>query len=361
MSSGNQDLPYWLALARCLKLGPKGFALLRAGFPTMAQAWQAGASELKRAGLEQPLVNAIIEHRQRTDVAASQAAIDKLGLEVVIITDDRYPKLLKEIYDPPAVLFVKGDITILTGLCLAIVGSRQATSYGLTTTKEIVSPLARAGAVIISGLAYGIDAAAHRAAIEVGGKTVAVMASGLDQVYPSANHRLAQDIINGGGLWLSEFPPQTAPLKQNFPFRNRIIAGLCQGTVVIEAAKRSGALLTAKHALEANREVFAVPGNASSPLSAGTNELLKQGAHLVTTSDDVLIVFGLTATATAPRLPLEPRLQGLFEQLPREPTHLDTLVRQLNLPASSLTADLTLLELKGYIQDVGGQHYQRLP
>jgi DNA processing protein len=361
MSSGNPDLPYWLAFARCLKVGPKAFALLRSGFPTMREAWTASERDLKTAGLESGVIEALKLHREQTDVNNSLEEINRLGLEVITITDSRYPKLLKEIYDPPAVLFTKGDISSLEHTCLAVVGSRLATNYGLTITKQLVSSLAQAGLTIISGLAYGIDTAAHRAALEVQGKTVAVMASGLDDIYPKANWQLAQQIIAQGGLWLSEFPPHTAPLKQNFPFRNRIIAGLAQGTLVIEAAKDSGALLTAKHALEANREVMAVPGNASSPLSVGTNELLKQGAHLITSSQDVLAIFGLSGkTIAKPREPLNPRLQKLLEQVPYEPTHLETLIRELKLPASALIADLTLLELKGYLADIGGNYYKRL-
>ncbi|OHA55180.1 MAG: DNA protecting protein DprA [Candidatus Veblenbacteria bacterium RIFOXYC1_FULL_42_9] len=360
MSSGNQNSAYYVAFARLPKLGPKGFALLRSHFPTMAEAWQASAGELKQAGLETSLVQAIIAHRQKIDVAASYQEIEKLQLEVVTIADPIYPKLLKEIYDPPALLFIRGDLKILENLCLAIVGSRRATSYGLTMAREIANTLAQVGVTIISGLAYGIDASAHKATIEAGGKTAAVMASGLDQIYHSANHKLANEILDKGGLWISEFPPQTAPLKQNFPFRNRIIAGLAQGTIVIEAAKTSGALLTAKHALEANREVFAVPGNATSPASVGTNELLKQGAHLITEASDVLSAFGLKAETTAAREPLTADLQSLLEKLPYEPTHLETLVRLLNLPASNLTSGLTLLELKGYLKDEGSGRYRRL-
>lgn len=360
MSSGNQDLPYWLAFARCLKLGPTRFAQLRRAFPTMEKAWQASVSELNKAGLEPALVTALIEHRQTLDVQASQEEIQALGWQVITIADGSYPKLLKQLYDPPAVLFVVGDLNILNTLCLAVVGSRQASSYGLTATQKIVAPIAQAGITIVSGLAYGIDTAAHQATIEAKGKTVAVMACGLDQIYPTANRQLAQNIIKAGGLWLSEFPPHTAPLKQNFPFRNRIIAGLTQGTIVIEAAKNSGALLTAKHALEANREVFAMPGNVSSPTSIGSNELLKQGAHLVTSSEDVLSVFGITTKTVEALPPVDARLQALLEQLPYEPIHLDDLIRQLNLSTSSLTADLTLLEIKGYVKDAGGQMYKRI-
>lgn len=359
MSSGNQDLPYWLGFARCLKLGPTRFALLRKAFASMRHAWQASARELTQAGLEPSLAAVLIEHRQAIDLDASWQELAELGLEITTIEDQAYPNLLKQIFDPPAVLFSRGDMSILKTLCLAVVGSRQASNYGLTTTKKIVSELAPTGITIVSGLAYGIDTVAHQATLSVGGKTVAVMACGLDQIYPAANRQLAEKIIEHGGLWLSEFPPHTAPLKQNFPFRNRVIAGLAQGTIVMEAAKNSGALLTAKHALEANREIFALPGNTTTASAAGSNELLKQGAHLITSSSDVLSVFGITTQAAASLPPLDERLKSIFERLPAEPTQLDDLVRQLNLPASSLLADLSLLEIKGYVNDVGGHVYQK--
>ncbi|MDZ4229586.1 MAG: DNA-processing protein DprA, partial [Candidatus Veblenbacteria bacterium] len=358
--SENPELPYWLALTRCLKLGPKGFALLRGAFPTMSQVWGASRSELLHARLEVGVVEALLEHRRTTDVAQSWGEVERLGLQLITITDEHYPKLLKEIYDPPALLFARGDLATLEGAGLAVVGTRQATSYGLSTTKDLVAVLARSGFTIISGLAYGIDTAAHRATLEAGGRTVAVMASGLDEVYPTANRHLAHDIVQHGGLWLSEFPPGTAPLKQNFPYRNRIIAGLSRGTLVIEAAPGSGALLTAKHALEANREVFAVPGNITSPTAAGTNELLKQGAHLVTSAEDILNVFGLAPAATVALPTLEPELEQLLQAIPREPIHLDNLARNLQLPVSVLAPQLTLLELKGYLRDVGGQQYIRV-
>lgn len=360
MSSQNDDLPYWVALARLNKLGPRSFALLQAAFPTMSQVWHARADELKQAGLPDKVVKALLTHRQQIDIADSWHEITKLNLEVITIKHHNYPTLLKQIYDPPPLLFSKGNLLALNNLCLAVVGSRRTTIYGLTMTKDLVAPLAAAGITIVSGLAYGIDAAAHEAALEGGGKTVAVMASGLDQIYPRANSRLAHKIIEAGGLWLSEFPPRTAPLKQNFPFRNRIIAGLSNGTLVIEAANRSGALLTAHQALEANREVLAVPGNATSPTAAGSNELIKQGAHLVTNATDVLTIFGLKPATNHIRQELQPAEKTLLEKLPYEPTPLETLVRNLNLSTAELTANLTLLEIKGYLKDEGGHLYRRL-
>ncbi len=360
MSSNENDLAYWVALARLPKLGPKGFALLRQNFSTMKQAWQANVSEFKKAGLDNNLIQAIIDHRSHTDVAVSWQEIINLKIKIITIADDHYPKLLKEIFSPPPILFAQGQLEILTGQCLAIVGSRQASTYGLSMARELASDLARAGLVIISGLAYGIDAAAHQGALEDNGKTAAVMASGLDQIYPSANRKLARDILESGGLCLSEFPPGTPPLKQNFPFRNRIIAGLASGTLIIEAAKNSGALITAKYALDSNREVFALPGLVTNPFSAGSNELLKQGAQLVTEASDILTVFGMQTETSIKRQPLSPELLALLEKIPYEATHLETLLRQLNKPATLVISGLTLLEIKGYVKEEAGQNFRRL-
>ncbi len=353
------DLPYWVALARCLKLGPTRWALLRRAFPTMREAWDASARELTQAGLDEATVKALAEHRQTTNVEESWAELKKLQLDVLTIADQAYSALLKQIYDPPAVLFYHGHLAALELPSLAVVGTRAATSYGRRVTSELVRELAQAGLCIISGLAYGIDTEAHRATLEVGGATVAVLAGGLDDIYPTANQSLAKKIVEQGGLLLSEYPPGTASLKQNFPYRNRIIAGLARGTLVTEAAPGSGALLTAKHALEANREVFAVPGSIFSEQSQGTNELLKLGAHLVTKAQDVLDVFGLEAVTSLKLPPPNEAQTALLQHLSSEPTGLDELVRRSGLTAADFTAQLTLLEVAGYVREVGGQKYIR--
>jgi DNA processing protein len=354
------DLPYWVALSHCPKIGPTRWASLRRSFSTMKEVWEASANELKKTGLEESIIVALVDHRLKTNVTEKWEELAKLKIEVVNIVDERYPKLLREIYDPPALLFYRGNLNALNNNSLAVVGARQATSYGLRVAEEFVHTLAYAGLTIISGLAYGIDAAAHRATLKASGITVAVLASGLDQIYPTANQALANEMVKHGGLLLTEFPPHTAPLKQNFPYRNRVIAGLARGTLVIEAAPGSGALITVKQALEANREVFTVPGNIFSEYSKGTNELLKLGAHPVTEAQDILNVYGLESTAKSEVLPLADEQKTLLEYLSSEPLHIDELGRQARVPAAELTAQLTILELSGYVRDVGGHTYIKL-
>lgn len=358
--TAESELSYWVALAHCPKLGPTRFALLRRHFPTMAEVWQANAAALKRAELDEGTIAALIQHRETLRPAESLARLEKLDISAVTVADSRYPALLKQIYDPPPVLFYRGQLEVLQNLCLAVVGTRRATSYGTRATATLIPPLAQAGAVIVSGLAYGIDAAAHRATLSVHGLTVAVLASGLDIIYPTAHHQLAQDIVRQGGLLVSEFAPGTPPLKQNFPYRNRIIAGLTRGTLVIEAAPGSGALVTAKHALEANREIFAIPGSIFSPASQGTNELLALGAHVVTEPDDILEVFNLAAETPAPRQPVSAEHARLLEMLETEPKLLDDLVRELKLSTADVSAALSQLELAGYVSQIEGRGYARV-
>lgn len=356
----NTDLPYWVALSHCLKLGPARMSLLRRSFSTMAEVWTAPVNALKKSGLEEAVINALLTHRGRTDVEKIWTEVEKLKLKVVTITQPEYPKLLKEIFNPPALLFYRGNLESLRQPSLAVVGSRRATAYGLRVTEQLVNDIAIAGVTIISGLAYGIDAAAHQAALSHHAPTVGVVASGLDQIYPTAHYSLAQEMIAQGGAVISEFPPRTAPLKQNFPFRNRIIAGLASGTLVVEAAEESGALITAKAALEANREVFAVPGSILSEFSKGTNELLKLGAHVVTSGLDILNVYGLKDKASPARPELKNHESALLEHLDHEPLHIDELVRKTGQPAAMLLAELMVLELSGYVREVGSHQFVKM-
>ncbi len=357
-----KDTPYWAALNRCLKLGPTRFAQIRQAFDDMQTAWEAPADELAHKGLEPALVQALLEHRPKTDVQASWAEIERLGLAVITLADDGYPKALAQIYDPPPVLYVKGNAAALSQDSLAVVGTRRATSYGLRVTETLIPDLAVSGLVIVSGLAYGIDAAAHRACLAAGGTTVAVLACGLDRIYPPAHQPLAEDIVRSGGALVTEFAPGVPPLKQHFPFRNRIIAGLAKGALIIEAAEGSGALLTAQHALEANREVFAVPGNISSQASWGPNELIRQGAHPVWSGRHILDAFGLEAASRprASRTELSPEQAGLLSRLTHEPIHIDDLIRESGIEAAELAPMLTVLELGGYAKEVEPQTYIRL-
>lgn len=358
--TNESDLPYWVALAHCLKLGPTRFALLRRAFPTMHEAWGASVGELRAAGLDQATAQALNEHRHVTNVEKTFQRLAELKLNAVTVADEQYPKLLKEIFDPPAVLFYRGSLDAVNALCLAVVGTRQATIYGKRATEELVHTLAGLGLTIVSGLAYGIDAAAHQATLAAKGKTVAVLANGLDTVYPTAHYHLTEEIVASGGLLLSEFPPGTVALKQNFVQRNRIIAGLCRATLVIEGALESGALITARYALEANREVLAVPGSIFAPQAKGVNELLRSGAHLITSAQDVLNVLGLESAAPVPRQPPAAEDAELLSHLSHEPLHIDELARAAGVSMAELLAHLTSLELTGHVRDVGGKCYIRV-
>lgn len=350
------DLPYWVAWSRSPKIGPRRLALLRRAFPDMATAWRASVNQLKQIGLDDNLVLELELHRKKTNVAESWQEIEKNNLNISTIESANYPPILKEIADPPAILFWQGSWSALNFPALAVVGSRQMTDYGRQVAANIIPPLARSNITIISGLAFGIDAACHQITVDNGGRTIAVLASGHDQFYPSVNRFLAKQIIDKEGLILSEYPPGTPPLKHHFPVRNRIIAGLAKATLVIEAAASSGALITAKLALEYNREVLAVPGSIFSPQSAGTNELIRLGAVLVSQTSDILSIFNITDKATAIR-PLNYLEQAIVDFIQNEPRHSDEIARQLNIPAGELVAKLTILELEGLIKEIDKQKF----
>ncbi|MFH1111492.1 MAG: DNA-processing protein DprA [Patescibacteria group bacterium] len=357
----DNDLPYWVAWSRLPKIGATRFALLRRAFTSLEQAWQVSGQQLKQIGFDDNLVQEIILHRQRTDIGTSWQEIQALKLKVTVIADDNYPALLKEINDPPPIIFWQGNWDCLNSLMLATVGARRITSYGQQVVAKIIPPLAQAGLTIVSGLAYGVDAACHQATLQVGGKTVAVLASGLDQVYPSANRYLASKIIETAGLLLTEHPPGVLPLKHHFPIRNRIIAGLCRATLVIEAAKTSGALITAKQALEYNRDVFAIPGSILSEQSEGTNELIRLGAIPVAGPEEILNNFNLSlASQTNINRAFSELEKNIIELIKNEPQHIDEIARTLKLPAGDITAKLTLLELEGFIKNAGNQKFVSL-
>lgn len=278
--------------------------------------------------------------------------------------DERYPRLLKEIADPPERLFVLGELPPGTRFCCAVVGSRKASPYGREITQTIVRSLAKAGLVIVSGLAQGIDETAHWAAMDAGGLTVAVIASGLDQLSSSRQRDLAKKIVASGGAVISENPLGTPPEPWRFPVRNRLISGFSQATLVVEAAESSGSLITARHALEQGRELFAVPGPITWPTSAGTNNLIKTGAHVVTSTSDVLDVLGLSWTEddqsisrTQPIQPDNEEESSLLTLLSKRPVHLDELVRQTRQPAAAVSSTLLLMEMKGMVRHVGGNHF----
>ena len=290
-----------------------------------------------------------------------RALVERLRESVVTLTDEAYPLLLKEICDPPLVLHVRGDRSLLTRPALAIVGSRRATPYGINAATQLAGQIASTGIVIVSGLALGIDAAAHASALETGGKTIAVLGTGIDVVYPRSNLRLLQRIA-GEGLIVSEFPPGTPPKPEHFPIRNRVISGLSHVTVIVEATRRSGSLITARMAAEQGRTVCAVPGSIFSNSSEGTHRLIQYGAKLVHEVNDVLEElpggYHLTqAPETEPESPLREVLAVLSRD---EAAHVDTVAGRLHRTPAAVAQSLLQLELTGWIRAMPGARYVRV-
>src|SRR3989344_4622177 len=287
------DLKFWLAFNQISVIGPVRIGRLLDYFPDLQTAWQADLSELAQAGLEFKIAQEVAAKKREINPEQELEKIEKAGVKIMAFSDPGYPKLLKEIYAPPFLLYYFGELDLNNDFSLAIVGTRKITNYGRQATEKIAGELAQAGLTIVSGLALGIDACAHQSALDNRGKTVAVLGSGLGQIYPAYNRRLAEKIIESGGAVVSEFPFNMRPLKFNFSQRNRVISGLSLGTLVTEAGLKSGALITAKYALEQNREVFAVPGNIFSPLAAGPNQLIKLGAKMAENANDILETLNL--------------------------------------------------------------------
>lgn len=298
------------------------------------------------------------------DPSAILTQCQKLGLSIVTIQDEQYPELLRQITDPPLSLYYKGWLP-KDEPTVAIVGTRKPTDYGKQSAAFMSKGLASAGVVVVSGLAYGIDSVAHQATLEVGGLTLAVSPGGLDATYPRQHERLAQAILKRGGGLISEYPPGVPPAKHHFGVRNRIIAGLALGTIIIEAAEHSGTLLTAKSTLEYNRELFAVPHPIFSPMGIGPNRLIQLGAKLVTHSTDVLQELNINPVAVGQVEDLKPFEAGspeqvvLVELIGSKPRHVDELVKQSGIAVATVTATLTLLEINGLVRNLGGGFYVR--
>ncbi len=354
------DLPYWLALVSFPLFGAVKIGKLMRAFPDMERAFFATHEELLRAGIEETIAERFVAERTYLDPAAQMAKLEKEQVSAVTRKDPQYPALLQQLYDPPAVLFYRGTLPSSDRKHIAVVGSRKSTSYGIRCVERIIGPLAESGVVIVSGLAYGIDAAAHRITIEKHGTTIAILGSGIDHdsIYPSANRTLASQIIASGGAIISEFPLGSLPLQHHFPMRNRIIAGISHGTLIIEAAQKSGSLITAKAALDAGREVYAIPGAIDEPLSEGPNNLIKMGAIPVTAAGDIM--FGLVEKKETivyePRNDLE---RIILQTLSRQPIHIDEIADQTQLPIDQLSSTITLLEMKGVMRHEGGRHYTK--
>lgn len=330
-----------------------------------------GASKetlLATNGIGPKTVTALLHGKQTIDPETEWKKIVDQDINILTFIDADYPKLLKEIPDAPMILFTRGDFTWNENPLIALVGSRRCTSYGTQAAQRIATDLASAGYTVVSGMAFGIDSIAHKAALDAGGKTLAVLGGGVDDISiaPQTHLPLARAIMHAGAL-ISEYPPGTRPAEGTFPARNRIVAGMCLGTIIIEAAEKSGALITAHLALDYNREVFAVPGSIFSPSSLGTNRLIKAGAKIVTSVSDILEEFPLTKTQStssahtpfAIESSLSPNEQKILALLSHEPLHVDKIIKAVTLETATVNSFITLLEIKGLVKNVGGMHYIR--
>ncbi len=374
--SQSQPAAYWLALALTPGLGPTRIRKLVEHFGTAERVFQASLTELEATGM--PVVSAQSLATGKSMELAQQeiAKVAGCGAKIIALDDPAYPGRLKEIYDPPVVLFVRGSVEVLSAPGIAMVGTRHPTPYGLGMAERLSKDLAARGLVIISGMARGVDTASHRGAISVAGKTVAVFGTGIDVMYPKENSRLAEQILTLGGALISEFPVGTFAAPQNFPIRNRIISGMSAGVLVVEAAEYSGTRITARCALEQDRDVYAVPGNVTNKGSWGPNTLIKQGAKLVATWEDVWeelptdVQDKLDSARTESSLPetaslfpdddTSPHERKIMRLLKSdESTHIDFIVETLEneVSSSEIFAALFELELNGKIRQMPGKNF----
>ncbi len=356
----DKDLKYWVGFSLIPGIGRVRFAQLENHFGSLEDAWQATSSELKKAGLDRNAVQAITTWTPKISLDDEMEKLSRYGVKIFTCNDEAYPSRLKEIYDYPPLLYVRGELLPQDEWCLAVVGTRRATVYGRQVTEEIVADLAQSQITTVSGLAKGIDSVAHQAALDAGGRSIAVFACGLDIVYPSENANLARRIMSQGAL-ISEYPLGTRPKAENFPRRNRIMSGLSMGVLVVEADVTSGAMITAQFALEQNREVFAIPGSILSPASRGTNHLIQEGAKLVQDYTDILEELNLMTIARQIEmkeiLPASDTESLLLKQLSAEPIHIDEVCRSSGLPVSTVSSTLAMMELKGLVKQMGPMSY----
>jgi DNA processing protein len=340
----------------------KRYQQLLAAFSSLDNAWEAKFDDLKQMGWKDNLINQFLLWKDEINEEKIQKVLEHEKIKCITQDDENYPKLLKEIYDPPFCLFVRGKLE-QSEFNLAVVGTRKFSQYGQQVTEELVSDLARQGITIVSGLALGIDGIAHASTIENSGQTVAVLGSGINKqhIYPAAHKQLADKIIESGGAVISEYPPGAIPSRYTFPRRNRIIAGMSLGTLVIECPESSGALITSQCALDNDREVFAIPHNITAINSAGPNNLIKFGARPVTTAEDILDALNLQDikqyVTNKEIIPDSPTEAKLLEHLSRESMHVDELIKKTELDSPTVNSTLTLMEMKGKVKNLGNMMY----
>lgn len=361
------NIEYLLALHSVRGLGPIRLKNLLDYFKDPKNIWLASNKEILSRGIPQSVVNNLTDARKTSNPEKFLEDVQQSGIKWLTIFDDNYPKLLKEIYDPPIVLYYFGDILAHDKWAIAIVGTRKITGYGQAITEKFARQLSEAGLTIVSGLARGVDACAHLAALESNGRTLAILGGGLKRIFPPENIALAKRIADGFGAVISEFSPDEPSLQGNFPARNRIISGLSLATLVTEAAEDSGSLITAKCSLEQGREVFAIPGPITSELSKGPSVLIQQGARLVTDPVEILEELGIDRpkrnkgqqTKNAD-IKLSETEEKIINVLENENKHVDEICRNLGLSAAHVSASLIKMEIQGLIKNLGGGNYTKI-
>jgi DNA processing protein len=354
---------YWLGFSRVAGIGAVRLRKLLEYFEGLAEAWQAGSGDLLAAGLEPKLVERTLALRKKLDLDQEMARLEKLQIKLLIQNGPGYPSRLAQTENAPPLLYCRGELSERDELALAVVGTRRFTPYGRQVALQLCSDLAGQNITIVSGLAKGIDTFAHQAALDAGGRTIAVLGCGVDVVYPPENRALMAKIIEQGAV-LSELPPGTQPEGTNFPARNRIVSGMSLGVLIIEAAQKSGALITVDFANEQGRDVFSVPGSIFNKMSEGTNRLIRQGAKPVTSASDILEELQLNRLPTGVEVEelqgdneVERALLRVLNRSGGEAVHIDEIGRESGLAIAVVSSTLTIMELKGMVKNLGGMNY----
>jgi DNA processing protein len=354
------DKKYWIGFNLIKGIGAVRMQGLVSYFGDLESAWKADEGALGEAGLGSKLIERVIQARENINLDQVFEKIERQGIKILTWQDEGYPSRLKEIDQPPPVLYIRGEYLPDDLFAVAIVGTRRVTPYGRQVTEEIASFLAANGITVISGLARGVDAVAHQTALKAGGRTIGVLGSGVDKIYPPEHRALAGQMMERGAI-ISDFAVGTPPDASNFPPRNRIISGLSLAVVVVEAGETSGALITAEFAAEQGREIFAVPGSILAPQSKGTNKLIQNGALPLLSASDLMQALDLTRVGEQKSarkiLPADETEARILNILTGEPLHVDEIRNQADLPIEKVSATLALMELKGIIRQVGGMNY----
>lgn len=354
-----QEKDYLLALTQSEILGPSRLQRLRGFFNTWEKIWKASKHDLQASGLADHILEIFLQHREHFDLKQAYNVLSNHNINFITIDEPGYPSQLKKISLPPPLLYYQGNVTIFTNPSIAVVGRRKLTAYGELIIKNLLPSLIQNNFLIISGLALGVDGLAHQLTLDQSGKTAAVLGSSLDIIYPRLHTKLAKHIATHGCL-VSEFKPDTPPLKYNFPQRNRLIAGLAQTTLVIEAGAKSGALSTAAYAKKQQRPILTVPGNIFAHNLDGNHLLLKNGAHLITTSSDILKLYNLSEPIKMPstnKINLTSEELLILQSLSTEPQHIDVIQKKTKLDMSVINSRLTIMEIKGQVKHTGNMEY----